>query len=249
MSSPNNQELSVADVEFLQAVRHIEQNPEGFDSVEVAEGRATTQALNRLLQEEWKTVNEWTDGKISYRMNPPSRAEGSRGWGVDNGFGLVRLHDAEIRPKVGWTSRSVELTEKGLKRLAKRESELNISRSEDTGSGAEEIDSKAMEMELDVQELQEEVEELREENEQLRETVETLVEDVSQWKSSPTGAFDSEMSDRFDQVFQTMVKQTRLNQLVFEVDLDAFSPENQPDKDDVGRVRDSVRSTLLNADE
>lgn len=240
-----NEELSLQDVEFLQAVRYIEEHPDEFPSVDPEEGQATTEALNKVLKEKWSSVNEWSDRKVSYRMNQPGKGDGSRGWGVDGGFGLVRLYQAELSPESGWTSRKVELTDKGRKRLSVAEENMGVARSSDEGDGAAELDSTATENELRLSELEDRVDELGEEIEQTQQMIESIAADVNSFKESESGAISGEMDEQLTEVFNRMVQHTRMFRSVLGVDTGPFASDASPTEQEYQLARQQVRTTLF----
>jgi len=239
-----NKELSLQDVEFLQAVRYIEDHADEFSSVG-EDGRATTEALNSLLMKEWSSVNDWSARKVSYRMNQPGKGDGSRGWGVEGGFGLVRLFQAELTPEAGWTSRKVELTEKGRKQLTVAEENMGVKRSSDQGEGEAELDSTATANELRLSELEEQIEEIGKELEETRSTMQSIAEDVNTIKQSESGAISGEMEEQLGEVFNRIVQHTRLYQSVLGVDTTPFSSDVSPSEEEYQVARQQIRSTLL----
>lgn len=240
-----NTDLSIADVEFLQAVRYIESNPEefGLDNDTEQKG-ATTKALRDVLEKQWSTSADWSKGMISYRMNGPDKSAGGRGWGSEQGFGLVRLHDATMTPK-GWTSRSVELTQKGEKWLSRKEEQMNMARSSNEGQGMSEVDSSATQLEMELQTLEEQVETLREENKELRQTVDELSDVVTRFQKSETGALDSDVADRLQEVLNRMVRQNRINRRVLGVNTEPFSPPGEASESDVVTAQQQLAETVL----
>ena len=237
-----NTDLSIEDVEFLQAVRYIESNPDEFDDDSETVG-ATTQSVRQLLEKRWSTSADWTKPMISYRMNGPDKSSWSRGWGMDHGFGLVKLHEATMTQD-GWTRREIELTQKGRKWLSRKEEQMNLTRSEGRGDGAAEIDSSEKQLELELQSLEEEIEELREENDELRSTLEMVVDDLSRIKESETGALDGNISDQLQGVFTRVVRQNRVNAMVLGIDTEPFSPPGDPSEEQIVETRSELFETI-----
>jgi len=236
-------ELSLEDVEFLQAVRYVENNPDQFGEETDVAGPSTGE-LRQVLETMWDTGGDWSKGMISYRMSGPNRADGGRGWDTESGFGLVKLHEATLTDE-GWTSRRVELTDKGRKRLAQMEKRMDVTRSPDEGEGVAEIDSSVTDVELQVEKLQSRVETLESEKEELEDLVRDLAGDMDTIMEAQTGALDNEVADRLREVFNRVMRQRRVNQMVFDMDTDPFDPEEVPTEEDVRRSRASVRKSIV----
>lgn len=243
MPPKESTEISLEDVEFLQAVRYIENHPEEFEEGTDTVGASTTE-LRTVLEDLWDTGGDWSKGMIAYRMSGPDKSGGGRGWDEESGFGLVRLHSATLTDD-GWSSRRVELTDKGRKRLSQMEKRMDVTRSSGEGEGVAEIDSSVTDLELELEKLRDRVSELEQEKSELEQLVEGLLGDVDTFKQSRTGALDNDVSDQLREVFNRVVRQKRLNQMVFDIDSDPFDPETAPSEEEVKRARDSVRESVL----
>lgn len=242
MVKKNRADLTVTDVEFLQAVRYVAENVDEYPDSEGSVVRKPS--LRTVLEEEWQTTTEWNKNKIDYRMCESDRGtRSSRQWDVQGGLGLVKMHDAEMTVGEGWSGRGVELTEKGRKKLAQAEERMNLSRSGESG-GVEELDSSTRDLELRLEKLEEEIETLRSENKELRAENEELQEIVQTFQEEEYGAIDDGMGEQIDMMFNEVLAQARLAQLVFGIDREPFTTDKRPSDEVVIGARESVASVL-----
>lgn len=97
--------LKEADVEFLLAVHHIEQNPTKYDNTDVGKTVANVSSI--------REATDLTRSQIDYRVKP---GENGRGFDEDE-MNILRTYEATIEGQtIG--PRSVELTEKGARVIA-----------------------------------------------------------------------------------------------------------------------------------
>lgn len=231
----NKADLSANDVEFLQAVRHIQMNTDDYPELDQAQVPVTTGALKTVLMDEWDTVCDWSDTMVDYRMS-----EGDRGWG-EEGLGLVTLYEAEyLEEQREWTSRGIELTDAGFTRLETMEKRMSMSRAKSAESGeVTGLDSSVDEVALEVDQVKQEVEEL---NDQLSELVET----VNRFQELETGALDPQIASQVRTVFDRVVRHQQIFKQVLDLNTDPYSPNNEQSitQDLVAESRNTISGAL-----
>lgn len=223
----------MVDVEFLQAVRYIEENPDEFASVE-DDGVPRTEALNRLLRENWDTNRDWSKRMVRYRMRPEGR-----GWGVEEGFGLVRLYSSELTARGEHRSRGIELTDQGRMRLSDAEEQMGIERREGLSGDlrGDVFDSDTTAIERDLRQLEEKVDEMNE-------NLERIAKMAEEFDQSETGALDPSFAEQFESAFRYAVRFQQLSQGVLGVDPARLDPREGEDDVDHAAVRSDLRDVL-----
>jgi archaellum component FlaC len=234
-------ELSLADVEFLRTVRDINANPEEYENTDTGVKPANISSLKSVLLDGSGTLDDWTEGKLDYRMR-----EGKRGWleSDDGSFNMVVLHQGKSDPTApsGYIVRSVELTERGKRKVAKAEEEWGF---ESSPSTAKETDSGALRVEVDqhsdqIAELQESLATIEEQLEQMNEYLEYI-------RDNKAGALDNETADHLEMVFDLNLRHERLLQMVMDVDTDPLKKGTDPSDRDIRAVQEDIASWVESA--
>lgn len=105
-------ELTIQDVEFLQAVREINKNPDEYQDTDITSPPANTKSIRK--------ATDLNSKQVSYRMCGNSN---SRGFDeIENP--IVITHSPEMLES-GTGPRSIELTEYGVEMLSKAQNKMN----------------------------------------------------------------------------------------------------------------------------
>jgi len=99
-------DLSLADVEFLQAVREINKNPENYPETDRSEVPANTASIKR--------ATELTSDQVSYRMGGNQNSRGFE----DGKNPLIKTYDP-VATDTGYAPRAAEVTMAGRSILSK----------------------------------------------------------------------------------------------------------------------------------
>lgn len=108
----NVSDLSVVDIEFLQAARDINKNPETYKKTGNSVRPANTASIKR--------ATDLTDEQVSYRMGGNSNSKGFE----KGNKNLIVAHDPQVQGST-LGPRSVELTSHGLNMLNKAEKRMS----------------------------------------------------------------------------------------------------------------------------
>jgi len=232
-------DLTISDIEFLQAVKYIEEHEDEFDATEDGMAPANTTVVKRVL-DQWDTINEWGNGKIDWRMD-----KGKRGWGVedDPGLGLVCIYPAKPDPQKGWTTRSIELTDKGRKRLSVAEQKHDLEPSE--GEQADTDAIRTTEMELRLERTEDRLDFMEEKVDTVIGNLQAIDESLTEIQESKTGALDSEASQQLSTVFDLVVRYQRIFEAVLDIDTEPFGANQEMNDDKVQRGLTDLQQRLV----
>lgn len=229
-------DLTLADVEFLRTVRDINANPEEYDQTDVGERPANITSLKSVLLKGSGTLDDWTEGKLDYRMR-----EGKRGWlkSDEGSLNLVVLHQGQSDPTApsGYIVRSVELTERGKRKVAKAEEEWGF---ESSPSTSKDTDTGALRVEVDQHSDQ--IAELEETLASVQEELEEMNEYLSYIRENKAGALDNETADHLEMVFDLNLRHERLLKMVMNVDTDPLKKGTNPSDSDIQAVQNDLVS-------
>jgi hypothetical protein len=195
-------DLTLADAEFLQTVRDINDNPAefGIDDID-AEDAGEVPATKTTIREN----SGLSQGQVKHRVD----GDGNRLLQD----GLLKQHESEIidPEKFKFTPKSFEVTEKGLQELEAVEGWLSGTDAEVTGalkeleSRVEQIEHAEFEGDVDASQVSAELQSLRGSIEDLDQTLGSVTEDIQriddelqQIQSSPFGALGEEEAEKLD---------------------------------------------------
>ena len=177
-------DLDVDDITFLRTAREINANPEDY-SDQLTSAGAVPATISAIRNE-----TDLSQNQLNYRMRA---GDNSRGF-VDRG--LIDVHPAEVRDDGSYGPKSVELTEKGERRLDA------AMRAHGLGQlAAPELHHQELvDLEDDVDALTREVAGLRQAVEGVREDLAAVSESVSNAEGRPHGFTDEETATQLDAV-------------------------------------------------
>lgn len=184
--------LEVVDIQFLQAVRNINENPDEFMKTERGVTAASTLSL--------RNATELSRNQIRYRMG------GSRCRGLAEA-GLTEVYDAVLDDDGGHGPKSIELTEKGEEVLRAVEEKVvsggrgaSPSEVEELRERVDALEGNQIEGEVDTDAVVEELQALRSRVDGIDSKVDSVGEDVSavqsvvdEIQSSNWGSIDDEI--------------------------------------------------------
>jgi len=186
------QRLDLTDIRFLKAVRDILQSPEEFEGTEEGETSATTSAIRDACGD------ELTDSQIQYRLR---RGENSRQFDSETGVGYLQIYDPKMT-ETGFGPKSCDITEKGLRVLAKAQEVHGLLDRETS----KQLDHERMaEVEAAVDELSEQVEQMSNQQERILEQYGEMQSFFESAEESEFGAVDPEQAERLQSLQSVMI--------------------------------------------
>jgi polyhydroxyalkanoate synthesis regulator phasin len=238
--------LEVVDIQFLQAVRNINENPDEYAKTESGVTAASTLSL--------RNATELSRNQIRYRMG------GSRCRGLAEA-GLTEVYDAVLDEDGGYGPKSIELTEKGEEVLREIEEQVasqgrgaSPGEVEDLRERVAALEGSQIEGEVDTDAVVGELEALRSRVDGVESAVESVGEDVTaiqsvvdELQSSAWGSIDEEIVDDLVLVLRRAPVMIYVFSSVLSVDIDEIVEEGSFSEEELADVQAELFLELASA--
>lgn len=191
-------EFGYKDIEFFDAIKTINENPDQFEHTEKSAVPANTTSIQEATQ-----LNK---AEVSYRLG--GERANHAGYDLEEGMGLLQVHPAE--PYQGqWAPKSAELTEKGIRvlNLVKEQRGLGVD-----GSASDDVPD----------ELGEQIVEVEQAMSDLEAEVATLADQLEQLEDSDVGALGEKYARALESVVTGFPAHDHIFSEVFGLDTEAF---------------------------
>jgi len=229
MSDDELPDLEHKDIEFLEAVRAINGDPEDYEETEPGKVAANSTSV--------RSATNLSRSEVKYRMG--ADPDDYRGFG-EEGLGLLRIYSASLE-NGRFGPKSAELTERGLEVLNEAKSRVRFAASsgQTGGEGAAETAGQVAELEAEVEALQENIADVAE-------SVQSVNETLSQFEDRDRGALDSEFADKLNAVLTALPRHDQALSEVLGVDLDQLGSDLDDNQKEA--LRAGVLETLQTAE-
>ncbi|MDH5021717.1 hypothetical protein [Halobacterium rubrum] len=222
-------DLEHKDIEFLEAVRAINADPDAYEETDPGEVAANSTSI--------RSATNLSRSEIKYRMG--ADPDDYRGFG-EEGLGLLRIHSASLE-NGRFGPKSAELTERGVEVLDEAKSRVRFGGApgQATEEGTAETADQMAELEAEVEALQQNIADVAE-------SVQSVNETLSRFEDRDRGALDSEFADKLNAVLKALPRHDQALSEVLGVDLDQLGSDL--DDDQKQALRAGVLDTLQTAE-
>lgn len=234
----DHSDLSLEDVEFLQAVQAINETPDEFENTGEGETPATTSAI--------RVGSRLDRQQVKYRSRPSETLED-----------FVVVHEAEFDPDSRtFGPTSVELTEAGRTVLDEYEDEQGATTPSATASSGaydeleeriERLENIEVDGEIDAASLSAQIESLQESIEGVEGELKQINERVTAIESAELGALDEDMAANLESVFTKVPVMMYLFDVLFDTDVEYLEEQGTYDEDELERSRQRAFETVASA--
>lgn len=221
-----NPELSREDVQFLRAIRDINESPADYPKTEKGTQPASVSAI--------KEATTLSRSQINYRIGTASNSRGFEEMGYINSFDPPMTES-------GFGPRSAELTEKGEQRL--NEGLRAYGMDSTSGRGDPEVMEKLEDVGARLDDFGRRLDQIERELEEITDTVEAVDNRAARMESREMGAVDEQQAARLRTVIDAMPAFYQAFQLMG-MDVREIQETESLDDRDAEALIDSVRSTL-----